>query len=296
LPDRPERDPASLCAVVLLRYANPLFTRHSKEKRVHILDILRASQDGALEDKLAASFELEPKAANDVSANLIDELSRALERNTLSRGGVSDLVEMIGQGGHTKYLTDDVDLAAPETKQDGDALLAQILGTKHQSRGVAARVSRETGVEPTVIEKMLPAIAAMMMGGVEKQAGNQLGELTQRFGSGSATLAPQQPLPVPGDNVDYGGGGRGGSAGRNPFDDLSDMIRRGGRSRGGSPGGRPTVDRPNGSMLGQMVRQIFGNLLGFQSKGIVGYLIQLIVFRYGWRILKSILSRLFLGR
>lgn len=268
------------------------FTPHTKEKRVQILDILRASQGGSLNDTLATAFGLEPKAAKDVSGGLVEELSRALERNTLSRGGVSDLIEMVGQGGHTKYLDDDANLASAETKQDGDALLAQILGTKHQSRGVAARVGRQTGVAPSIIEKMLPAIAAMMMGGVEKQVGGQLGDLTQRFGGGSTSLAPQQPLPVPGDNMDYGGG-HGGSSGRSPFDDLSDMIRRGGRT---SRGGRPTVDRPNGSMLGQMVRQIFGNLLGFQSKGIVGYLIQLIVFRYGWRIVKSILSRLFLGR
>lgn len=259
---------------------------------MQILDILHANQGGALNDALAGAFGLEPQAAEKVSGGLVDELSRALERNTLSRGGISDLIEMVGQGGHAQYLEQDADLASAKTKQDGDALLAQILGTKHQSRGVAARVGRENGVEPNIIEKMLPAIAATMMGGIEKQIGDQLGELTQRFGGSNTSLAPQQPLPVPGDNVDYGGGRSGGSR-RSPFDDLSDMIRRGGRP---SQGRRPTVDRPNGSMLGKMVRQIFGNLLGFQSKGIVGYLIQLIVFRYGWRILKSILSRLFLGR
>ncbi len=258
---------------------------------MQILDIVRASQGGALNDTLANAFGLEPKAAEKVSGGLVDELSRALERNTLNRGGVSDLIEMVGQGGHTKYLEPDADLASPQAKQDGNALLAQILGTKHQSRSVAARVGRQTGIAPNIIEKMLPAIASIMMGGVEKQVGGQLGELTQRFG-GDTSLAPQQPLPVPGDSMDYGGRQSAGSR-RSPFDDLSDMIRRGGRT---SQSGGPTVNNPNGSMLGKMVRQIFGNLLGFQSKGIVGYLIQLIVFRYGWRIVKSILSRIFLGR
>lgn len=258
---------------------------------MQIFDILRAGQGDALDDKLAKTFGLDSKPAGDVSHGVIDELTRALERNTLSRGGVSDLVEMIGKGGHTHYLDSDADLAAPETKVDGDALLAQILGTKHQSRGVAARVSRDTGVAPGVIEKMLPAIAAMMMGGAEKHVSGQLGDLTQRFG-GNTSIAPQQPLPVPSDNVNYGGDGQRGS-GRNPFEDLSDMIRRGGRAREGRG---PSGAGRNGSVLSQMVRQIFGNLFGFQSKGIIGYLIQLLVFRYGWRIVKSILSRIFLGR
>ncbi len=263
---------------------------------MQILDILRTSHDGALDQSLAKDFGLETEAAQNVTKDLVTELSRALERNTLSRGGVSDLVEMIGNGHHARYLDAETRLASPETKQTGDRVLAQILGSKHESRGVATRVARHASVEAGTIEKILPAIAAMFMGGVEQQVGGQLGDLAQRFGGGDrrATpepqLAPQQPLPIPGDTVDYGGGKR---STQSPLDDLSDMIRRGGRS---FPGGGRTGSRPNGSILGTVVREIFGNVLGFQSKGIVGWLIRLIVVRWGWSLLKSIARRIFLGR
>ncbi len=262
---------------------------------MQILEFLQSANGGALNDMLASAFELEPQASKAVSSGVVEELSRAMERNTLSRGGVSDLLAMVGRGGHSQYLESDKDLAAPETKKAGDALLAEILGSKHDSRGVAARVGRQTGVAPSVIEKMLPAIATLMMGGVEKQVGGQLNDLAQRFGgaSNAAKIAPQQPLPIPGENIDYGGGASAGSA-RTRFDDLSDIIRRGGRSFPG--GGRGHGGGANGSLLGQMVRQIFGSLLGFKSKGIVGWLIQLILVRYGWRILKGLFRRLVLGR
>ena len=42
-----------------------------------------------------------------------------------------------------------------------------------------------------------------------------------------------------------------------------------------------------------VARQILGSVLGFQSKGILGYIIRFIVYRYGWSILRVIFGRLF---
>lgn len=286
--------PNPVCGVRLLGYAQDQQAITTRTNPVDILNFLQASTRGTLGQTLAQSFQLDPKQADVVSRNLVDELSWAMERNTLSRGGVSELVELVGHGGHERYLDQNVDLAAPEVKQAGDQILSHILDTKHQSRGVAARVARKADVEPGIVERVLPVVAAMMLGGMEKQTGSKLQDLAQRFGGDGGGLAPQQPLPVPSDNVDYSGG-RSGRAARSPFDDLSDMIRRGGGRSfpGGSGAGRGNV---NGSILSQMVRQIFGNLLGFRSSGIVSWLIRLFVFRYGWRIVKAIFGRLFFSR
>lgn len=262
---------------------------------MQILDILRASHGGETPKQIAGAFGLDQQAADVVTEDLVGELSRAIERNTLNRGGVSDLVELVGHSDHVKYFDGDADLTSPEAKQAGDALLAQILGTKHESRGVADRVAKHSGVPSDVIRQMLPSVAAMMMGGMERQLGGELGDLAQRFGSGTSTIAPQQPLPLPSDTQDYGpAGGRGGGQTRSPFDDLSDMIRRGGgRGRQRQTQGQPQV---SGSDLSQIVRQIFGNLFGFQNKGVTSWIIQLIVFRILWPMIKSIFRRLFLGR
>lgn len=259
---------------------------------MQILEILRDGQPGAAPASLADAFGLEPSAADIVTGNLVDELAYALERNTLSRGGVSDLLGIVGHGGYSQYAEKNADLSSSETKQAGDALLRKILGSKHDSRGVAARVARKSDVAPGVVERVLPVVAAMMMGEIEKQADSELQDVAQRFAGDRVALAPQQPLPVPGDNIDYGGRRRSRSGG-NSFDDLSDMIRRGGYS---IPGGGRGHGGVKGATLSQIVRQIFGNLLGFQSKGIVSWIVRVIVLRYGWRIVTSILRRIFLGR
>ena len=66
-----------------------------------------------------------------------------------------------------------------------------------------------------------------------------------------------------------------------PYGDLSDILRRGG---GGS------------GSLASIIRNIFGGMLGFGSKGVVGWIIRLILIRYGWRIFAWVVRRVFLGR
>jgi hypothetical protein len=51
-----------------------------------------------------------------------------------------------------------------------------------------------------------------------------------------------------------------------------------------------------GSMLWNIVRQILGGALGFQSKGIMGWIIRTVLMRYGWQILRTILGRGLFGR
>ena len=69
-----------------------------------------------------------------------------------------------------------------------------------------------------------------------------------------------------------------------PYSDLSDTIRRGGQVAAG------------GGTLAAIVRSILGSLLGFQNRGVISWIIRMVVFRYGWSILKLILGRAFLRR
>ena len=92
------------------------------------------------------------------------------------------------------------------------------------------------------------------------------------FGGGS-------PLPIPGDVIP----GINGPA-NNPYGNLPDVIRR---------GGGPAVD---GGSLGDVIRNTIGSSLGFQSKGFLGWVIRLIVLRWGWGFVRSILGRVLTGR
>lgn len=61
--------------------------------------------------------------------------------------------------------------------------------------------------------------------------------------------------------------------------DLPDVIRR--RST--------TVD---GNPVSDMVRDVLGSLLGFQSKSVVGWIVRFLVVRWGWNILRGLIGRI----
>lgn len=69
--------------------------------------------------------------------------------------------------------------------------------------------------------------------------------------------------------------GSAGRRARNPFDDLSDVIRRRGRTS-------------TGASAGSVVRDILGQVLGFQKGGVISWIISFVVVRFGWRILKAV--------
>lgn len=273
---------------------------------------------GAGTANLARSVGASPEQIELALEVIVPRLSQALERNTLSRGGLADLVEAIGDGRHEAYLKRPELLGSDTMRADGDAILGHILGSKDSSRSLASRAAATSGIGEGIIRQLLPIIAALLMGGLAKATKGGLGDILSKIpglpggGSGMPSEAPRpstvpggsemprmpqpmprSPQPAPGGGIDGGDsplpipGNDIPGVGRrqpNPYEDLSDVIRRGGTSM------------PGGGSLGGIVRDILGSVLGFQSKGFLGWLVRLIVMRWGWGLLQSILRRLLMGR
>ncbi|MCB1506808.1 MAG: DUF937 domain-containing protein [Hyphomicrobiaceae bacterium] len=295
--------------------------------------------------ELSKAFGLDPEHAQRALGSVIDQFTQRLERNTLSRGGLADLIRAVGDSHHETYLKDPNLLRSPGMERDGKAILDHVFWSKDTSRGVAARAARASGLPAETIEDMLPSIASLSMGELTRAASgpfdeilrripgldDALHEMQRRSGGGSSgdygrydggpaatpierpmdtgarssgSLPEQHPLPIPGD--DLPSPDRGGSR----YDDLSDILRRGGfRIPGGSGNGggvRLPQELPDnipggsGGMVGgtlyNIIRAVLGALLGFQSRGLLSWLIRLIVVRWGWGFLQRILSRVLLGR
>lgn len=261
-------------------------------------------------DNLARSVGARPEQIQQALAVIVPRLSQGLERNTLSRGGLADLVEAIGDGHHEVYLQRPELLGSEAMRADGDAILGHILGSKDSSRSLASRAAAASGLSEAIVRQLLPIIAAILMGGLSKATKGGLGDILSKIpGLSPGPAAPasrpasppdrrpqpsmpepsprprggyaggDSPLPIPGDDIP--GVGRRQP---NPYEDLSDVIRRGG------------AQVPGGGSLGGIVRDILGSVLGFKSKGIIGWIIQLIVIRWGWGLLQSILRRLLTRR
>lgn len=131
-------------------------------------------------------------------------------------GGMEGLLGTISALGGGALL-DNVTASEPTEIDKGNQILGQIFGSKDGSRAVAAQAALQSGVEPSLLKKMLPIVAMTVAGYVMKQAGQGQGGLGGMLGQ---ILGGQQPQPVP-QQADAGVAG--------PGDILGDLIGAAGK-------------------------------------------------------------------
>jgi len=112
-------------------------------------------------------------------------------------GGLLGTIGGLGGGG----LLDNVTSEEPTEIGKGNQILGQIFGSKDGSRAVAESAAAQSGVEPSLLKKMLPILAMVAAGYVMKNAGGS-GGLGGLFGGGSAASAGGTAQPQPSGSED----------------------------------------------------------------------------------------------
>jgi len=136
----------------------------------NILDLLLDDGNRAALDKLSERFGLGEKETRSAVEELIPALSRGLQKNTTENPkGMDELLEALRTGEHARYVERPDTLGAPETTDDGNSILGHIFGNKQTSREVASRAAERTGLSSTLLKKMLPVLASVVMGTLSKQ-------------------------------------------------------------------------------------------------------------------------------
>ncbi len=83
--------------------------------------------------------------------------------------GLGGLLGQLGGGG----LFDSVVSPEPTPVEKGNDILGQIFGSKEVSRTVAGSASEQTGIDPSLLKKMLPILAMLVAGYMAKQSGGE---------------------------------------------------------------------------------------------------------------------------
>ena len=125
------------------------------------------------------------------------EASQGSQAATLGGGGLGGLMGTIaGLGGGS--LLDNVTSAEPTQVGKGNEILGSIFGSKDRSREVASNAAAQSGVEPSLLKKMLPILAMVVGGYVMKKAqgggavgGGLGGALGGMLGGGARQPQPQ---------------------------------------------------------------------------------------------------------
>jgi hypothetical protein len=261
-----------------------------------LFEMLANAQNGNGMEALARQFGISQRQAQDAVEALMPAFSQGLKRSTADPYGIGSFLSALSTGQHARYFEDAGAAFSPQGMAEGNGILGHLFGSKELSRAVAGQAAQATGLSQDLLKQMLPAVAAMLMGGLFKQSnsqlqaggfggsGNPLGDIIEQMmrqgGMGGGAPAPgQSPQPdAPADNP-FGkilegmfGGGQSSPApgeahnpmGNNPWGKmLEDMMRGGGsaRQQRPTPGGQPQGGRPPNPMGDNPLGKIFEEMM-----------------------------------
>lgn len=134
--------------------------------------------------------------------------------------GLLNMVQGLGGGG----MLDNVLAAEPTNVGQGNGVLGQIFGSQDVSRAVAQNAASNTGLDPSLLKKMLPMVAMMVGGYMSRQGGTAqavpaeggLGSLLGGLMGGGQTASPAGSGGLA-SMLDLDGDG-------NPLDDIMGMA------------------------------------------------------------------------
>ncbi len=191
-------------------------------------DILQ--QMGGLQSIARELGVSENQAASGAEA-LIPAILGGLKRQTQAQPtGLEGLGGMLGQLGGGGLL-DDVLAPQPTDVSRGNDVLGQIFGSPDVSRTVAQHASSQSGLDASLLKKMLPMLAMLVAGFVSRQQGagpgpsapqgGELGDLLGGLLGGGAPggAMPGGSAPGLGSLLDLNGDG-------NALDDILRMASR----------------------------------------------------------------------
>ncbi len=194
---------------------------------MQITDIL--AQMGGLQSIARELGVSESQAASGVEA-LTPAILGGFKKQTQARpGGLEGLGGLLGQLGGGELL-DDVLAPQPTNVSRGNDVLGQIFGNKEVSRAVAQNAASQSGLDSTLLKKMLPMVAMLVAGYLAKQRntgaavqpssmGGGLGGLLGGLLGGGQAASAKGGAGLPGlaSMLDLNGDG-------NPLDDILRML------------------------------------------------------------------------
>jgi hypothetical protein len=117
--------------------------------------------------EIGRQFGLNEEQTRAAVEALTPVVAAGMRRSGNSGGGLNDIIKSITENG----LQNDTGAATSQ----GNDILAEIFGNKDVSRGVANELSATSGIGASILKKMLPIIASIVMAQVVKQMGSRGG-------------------------------------------------------------------------------------------------------------------------
>lgn len=206
--------------------ADMAYTIRTEDDRMQITDIL--AQTGGLQSMARELGISETEAATGAAALTPAIMGGFKKQAQTHPGGIEGLGGLLGKLGGGGLLENVLSPQRTDVSQ-GNNVLGQIFGSKDVSRTVADDAATKTGLDPSVLKKMLPILAMLVAGYMAKQRSAAGPGVPMESGGGLGGVLGG----MLGGGGMRGAGGGGGLASMldmngngNPLDDILGMAGR----------------------------------------------------------------------
>ena len=222
----------------------------------NLSEMLAGAQGGKVLEALARQYKLTPEQADAAVEALLPAFSIAFKRMAATPEGLAQLLGMMAQANYHAYYENAAAAFTPPGLQAGNDALSKMFGSSEVNQAIADQAAQFAGVGSPMLQKIMPAMAAMLMGGLDHAmaAGRTGADMYQQALEGVTGRPAGRPAPDPAaavaafwaSIVNSMTGGRTGAAGPAPASERSAM-----------PAEPPDAEQPSdlGSALEQASQQ-----------------------------------------
>jgi hypothetical protein len=169
---------------------------------MNLNDIMQAAQGGQGVNNLASQFGLTPELTQAAIQAMMPAFSMGLQKTAQDPSGLGGILSELTGGAHDGSFADPAQ--ASTASAAGGNVLGQIFGSPQITAQLSQQASKMSGVDPQIIQQMMPIVASMLMGGLfhhmnSQGMGGVLGQLASSLNNpGAAQTQPDGAQPTGG--------------------------------------------------------------------------------------------------
>lgn len=159
-------------------------------------DLMREAQQSAFGAVMQKEFGLNAEQQAKAVEAMMPAFWLGMRKNAADPFGVAAFWQALASGPYRSYFDNPFAALTPKAIDDGNGMLERLFGSPEIARAVSLQVEAATGIAQDVVRRMMPVVANMMMGGLQRQAEtvqNPFLRFMQDMTASSQPKPPKQP-------------------------------------------------------------------------------------------------------
>ncbi len=132
-------------------------------------DLMREAQQSPFGTAMQKEFGLSAEQQAKAVEAMMPAFWLGMRKNAADPFGVAAFWQALGSGPYQSYFENPFAAMSPRAVDDGNGMLDKLFGSPEISRAVSLQVEAATGITQDVVRRMMPVVANMMMGGLQRQ-------------------------------------------------------------------------------------------------------------------------------